>query len=105
MSSGRRDGRAFEMQMRLDGARHQYEAFSGRVPVGQAEFRRLAFAVPVILGWPAMRGALRTGPKVAEPMGHVRRAVVGTLAMAQALRVLPSCCCPGSRPSAMPRRF
>ena len=57
------------------------KAVSDRVPAGQAVFFRSFFAIPVILGWLAMRGELRTGLRVAAPMGHVWRGVVGTLAM------------------------
>lgn len=57
------------------------KAVSDRVPPGQAVFFRSAFAIPVILGWLALRGELRTGLRVAAPMGHVWRGVVGTLAM------------------------
>jgi drug/metabolite transporter (DMT)-like permease len=57
------------------------KAASDSVPPGQAVFFRSFFAIPVILGWLAMRGDLRTGLKVTSKMGHVWRGVVGTTAM------------------------
>ncbi|HMO06770.1 MAG TPA: DMT family transporter [Paracoccaceae bacterium] len=57
------------------------KAVSDRVPAGQAVFFRSFFAIPVILVWLAMRGELRTGLRAADPMGHVWRGVVGTVAM------------------------
>ena len=57
------------------------KAVSGRVPPGQAVFFRSLFAMPVIVVWLAMRGEMAGGFTVANPMGHVWRGVVGTLAM------------------------
>ena len=57
------------------------KATSDTVPPGQAVFFRSLFAIPVILGWLWMRGALRTGLKVKSPMGHFWRGLVGTTAM------------------------
>ena len=51
------------------------------VPAGQAVFFRSLFAIPVIMGWLAWRKELRTGLKTVQPLGHVWRGVVGTLAM------------------------
>ena len=57
------------------------KAVSENVPPGQAVFFRSAFALPVIVGWLAMRHELRDGWKTAHPMGHVWRGLVGTSAM------------------------
>lgn len=57
------------------------KAASDTVPAGQAVFFRSVFAIPVILGWLAWRHDLRTGLKVASPMGHFWRGFVGTVAM------------------------
>ncbi|MFO1203823.1 MAG: DMT family transporter [Tabrizicola sp.] len=51
------------------------------VPAGQAVFFRSLFAIPVIMAWLAWRRELRTGLKTANPLGHVWRGVVGTMAM------------------------
>jgi drug/metabolite transporter (DMT)-like permease len=57
------------------------KATSVHVPSGQAVFFRSLFAIPVIVAWLAWRKELRTGLKTQNPMGHVWRGVVGTLAM------------------------
>ena len=57
------------------------KAASEQVPPGQAVFFRSAFAIPVILIWIALRGQLRTGLKARNPMGHVWRGLMGTVAM------------------------
>ncbi|SHL75731.1 Permease of the drug/metabolite transporter (DMT) superfamily [Roseovarius marisflavi] len=57
------------------------KAASGHVPPGEAVFFRSACAIPVILVWLAWRGDLRTGLKVASPIGHFWRGFVGTAAM------------------------
>ncbi|MFK7940148.1 MAG: DMT family transporter [Roseovarius sp.] len=57
------------------------KAASDSVPPGQAVFFRSVFAIPVILAWLAWRHDLRTGLKVASPMGHFWRGFVGTVAM------------------------
>lgn len=57
------------------------KAASGHVPPGEAVFFRSACAIPVILIWLAWRGDLRTGLKVASPIGHFWRGFVGTAAM------------------------
>lgn len=68
------------------------KAASGQVPPGQAVFFRSTFAIPVILVWIALRGQLRTGLKAHNPMGHVWRGLMGTMAMGlgfAALGLLP----------------
>ena len=57
------------------------KAASGDVPPGEAVFFRSFFALPVIVGWLAVRHELRDGWKTANPMGHVWRGLVGTSAM------------------------
>ena len=57
------------------------KATAATVPPGQAVFFRSAFAIPVILAWLAATGGLRTGLRVANPMGHFWRGLVGTAAM------------------------
>ena len=57
------------------------KASSADVPPGQAVFFRSFFALPVIIGWLAIRHELRHGWKTANPMGHVWRGLVGTSAM------------------------
>jgi drug/metabolite transporter (DMT)-like permease len=44
-------------------------------------FFRSAFAIPVIVVWLALRGDLRTGFTAKNPIGHVWRGLMGTLAM------------------------
>jgi drug/metabolite transporter (DMT)-like permease len=51
------------------------------VPAGQSVFFRSFFAIPVIVGWLAIRGELATGFRVTNPFGHVWRGLMGTLAM------------------------
>lgn len=57
------------------------KAASDTVPPGQAVFFRSLFAIPMILGWLALRGDLATGLRVKSPMGHFWRGFVGTAAM------------------------
>ncbi|QBF29779.1 DMT family transporter [Thalassococcus sp. S3] len=57
------------------------KATADTVPPGQAVFFRSFFAIPVIVVWIALRGELRTGFTVRNPMGHVLRGIVGTSAM------------------------
>ena len=57
------------------------KSVSDRIPPGQAVFFRSAFAVPVIVVWLALRQEVATGFRTANPMGHLWRGVVGTLAM------------------------
>jgi len=51
------------------------------VPSGEAVFFRSFFAMPVIVLWLASRRELATGFAASNPMGHVWRGLVGTLAM------------------------
>ncbi|MEO0903552.1 MAG: DMT family transporter [Pseudomonadota bacterium] len=57
------------------------KAASADVPPGQAVFFRSFFALPIILGWLAIRHELRDGWKTKNPMGHVWRGLIGTSAM------------------------
>lgn len=57
------------------------KATAAHVPPGEAVFFRSFFAMPVIFVWLWMRGDLRTGLRVASPMGHFWRGFVGTAAM------------------------
>jgi drug/metabolite transporter (DMT)-like permease len=57
------------------------KAVSADVPPGEAVFFRSFCALPIILAWLAMRGDLRTGLRVENPMDHVWRGFIGTMAM------------------------
>ena len=57
------------------------KATANHVPAGQAVFFRSICALPVIVAWLALRRELRSGLRTQNPMGHVWRGVVGTLAM------------------------
>ena len=57
------------------------KATAQHVPAGQAVFFRSFFAIPMIVGWLAFQRELGTGLKTANPMGHLWRGVVGTMAM------------------------
>jgi drug/metabolite transporter (DMT)-like permease len=57
------------------------KATADHVPAGQAVFFRSLFALPVIVAWLGWRKELGTGLKTVQPMGHVWRGVVGTMAM------------------------
>ena len=57
------------------------KAVSAHVPPGQTVFFRSFFAIPVIVGWLAMRHELTTGFRAIAPIGHFWRGFVGTLAM------------------------
>ncbi len=57
------------------------KATADHVPAGQAVFFRSFFAIPVIVGWLAMRHELATGLRTTNPMGHVWRGFAGTCAM------------------------
>ncbi len=57
------------------------KAASDEVPPGQAVFFRSFFAVPIIVGWLAIRRELRDGWKTPNPLGHVWRGLMGTSAM------------------------
>lgn len=68
------------------------KAASDSVPPGEAVFFRSVFALPVIFVWLWGQGQLSVGFRVAKPMGHVWRGVVGTTAMGlffAALSILP----------------
>lgn len=54
---------------------------SADVPAGESVFFRSLFALPIIIGWLAVRGDLKTGLRVARPMAHVWRGFIGTCAM------------------------
>lgn len=51
------------------------------VPPGQAVFFRSAFAIPVIVVWLLLRRELATGLQTPNPLGHIWRGLMGTLAM------------------------
>jgi drug/metabolite transporter (DMT)-like permease len=57
------------------------KATATRVPSGEAVFFRSFFAMPVIVMWLAMRRELATGFRASNPLGHVWRGLVGTIAM------------------------
>ena len=57
------------------------KAASATVPAGQQVFFRSFFAIPVILGWLAVQGNLRSGLRVASVLGHAMRGIAGTVAM------------------------
>lgn len=57
------------------------KATASNVPSGEAVFFRSFFAMPVIVVWLAMRRELGTGFAASNPMGHVWRGLVGTIAM------------------------
>jgi drug/metabolite transporter (DMT)-like permease len=57
------------------------KASAANVPPGEAVFFRAFFALPIIIGWLAIRHELREGWKTANPMGHFWRGLVGTSAM------------------------
>lgn len=68
------------------------KAASDEVPPGEAVFFRSLFALPVIVGWLISRGELARGLKVASPLGHLWRGLIGTAAMAMSfagLAILP----------------
>ncbi|PYG29476.1 DMT family transporter [Pelagimonas varians] len=57
------------------------KATSDLVPPGEAVFFRSFFAMPIIIGWLALRGDLKTGFQVKRPLGHFWRGVIGVSAM------------------------
>lgn len=57
------------------------KASSDHVPPGQAVFFRSLFAIPVIVIWLAWRRELATGLRTVNPVGHVWRGCMGTMAM------------------------
>jgi len=68
------------------------KASADNVPPGEAVFFRSVFALPVILGWLALRRELSTGLRTRNPMGHLWRGMFGVSAMAcgfAALGLLP----------------
>ena len=58
------------------------KASSDVVPPGEGVFFRSFFALPVIIGWLALSGDLRTGLKTNNPWGHLFRGMFGVCAMA-----------------------
>lgn len=68
------------------------KATEGRVPTGEVMFLRSLFALPVILGWLALRGEVIEGFRTQKPMSHVWRGLAGTAAMGfgfASLQLLP----------------
>ena len=57
------------------------KATAEHVPPGEAVFFRSAFAVPVIVVWLAYLGKLSTGFRAKQPLGHIWRGLMGTIAM------------------------
>ena len=57
------------------------KATAAHVPAGEAVFFRSFFAIPVIVVWLALQGQLATGFRAKNPLGHVWRGLMGTLAM------------------------
>ena len=57
------------------------KATAAHVPAGEAVFFRSFFAIPVIVIWLTLQGELATGFKTSNPLGHVWRGLMGTLAM------------------------
>lgn len=57
------------------------KAVSDTIPPGQAVFFRSFFAMPVIVVWLIYRHELARGLRTVNPMGHLWRGVVGTMAM------------------------
>ncbi len=54
---------------------------AAHVPPGEAVFFRSAFAIPVIVVWLTVQGQLSTGFRAVQPIGHVWRGLMGTIAM------------------------
>jgi len=54
---------------------------SAAIPPGEVLFARAAFGTLPVLVWLAVRGELPSGLVTSKPLGHVRRAVVGTISM------------------------
>ncbi len=68
------------------------KATEGRVPTGEVMFFRSLFALPVILGWLALRRELAVGFRTTQPMSHFWRGFIGTASMGigfAALQLLP----------------
>ena len=57
------------------------KATAAHVPAGEAVFFRSAFAVPVIVVWLGYQGQLATGFRAKQPLGHIWRGLMGTIAM------------------------
>ncbi|KAF0675919.1 DMT family transporter [Profundibacterium mesophilum] len=57
------------------------KASSDAVPPGEAVFFRSLFAIPVILAWLLWRGDLSHGLRTRDPVGHLMRGLVGSMAM------------------------
>ena len=57
------------------------KATGGRIPPGEVVFFRSLLAVPIIIVWLSWRHELRTGFRTANPISHLWRGLVGTLAM------------------------
>ncbi|MEO8241069.1 MAG: DMT family transporter [bacterium] len=57
------------------------KATTAHVPPGEAVFFRSFFAIPVIVAWLTFQGELGTGFKTDNPLGHVWRGFMGTVAM------------------------
>ena len=57
------------------------KATAAAVPPGEAVFFRSFFAIPVILVWLGVTGALRAGLATRTPLGHIWRGMLGTAAM------------------------
>lgn len=57
------------------------KATAATVPAGEQMFFRSLFAIPVILAWLWSREELATGLRTTDPMSHVYRGIVGSLAM------------------------
>ena len=70
------------------------KATAAHVPAGEAVFFRSFFAIPVIVVWLALQGELATGFKTANPLGHVWRGLMGTLAMGMGFAGLGYLLCP-----------
>ncbi|GEO84410.1 MULTISPECIES: DMT family transporter [Alphaproteobacteria] len=51
------------------------------MPAGQIAFYRSAFAIVPILAYLAMRGDLRSAFQTANPLGHLKRGLIGVAAM------------------------
>lgn len=57
------------------------KATAATVPAGEQMFFRSLFAIPVIIVWLWSRGELATGLRTRDPMSHVYRGIVGSIAM------------------------
>ena len=57
------------------------KATATTIPAGEQVFFRSFFAIPVILVWLIWRRELGSGLRVRDPMGHIYRGIVGSIAM------------------------